>query len=285
MLSACLRLTARAVEVGEVSASLQPSFRDGLGDMRANDEQVPTFLESLLKEKAVHQVTDNISIFVHRGKVSSWTYTPWDSTAVADPGLLHFGSLHVNLYVDRQRAAQFKLGIVEIKCELKPPMLEALQTWIEEDMVAAVTGWWGRGNEVQVGWLAAWCKSTWKTPLYNDFVFNVRHPAGYTTCTYFLLFGKCLSVTWQQPSVVPDNFHFGDDIRQAFVSMEDMPWWHVGEARAGVQDLGKVSMKQVAWDRLPPHCFQTSLWLGASVPSIRSQIRHMEKGKGKEKFR
>ena len=153
-------------------------------------------------------------------------------------------------------------------------------------MVAAVTGWWGCGNEGEVGWLAARCQSTWKTPLYNDFVFNVQHAPGWTTCTYFLLFGKSHSITWPgQPSMVPRDFHIGDDIRQAFVSVQDMPWWHRGEARAGVQDLGKVSMKQVAWNRLPPHCFQTSLWLGASVPSIRSQIRHMEKGKGKGKFR
>ena len=221
---------------------------------------------------------------MHRGKVALWTYIPWHSTAVADPSLLHFGSLQVELYQDRQRAAQFKLGIVEIKCELEPPMLQALQSWIEEDMVAAVTGWWGRGNEVQVGWLAAWCKSTWKTPLYNDFVFNVRHPAGYTTCTYFLLFGKCLSVTWQQPSVVPDDFHIGDDIRQAFVSVEDMPSWHLGEARVGVQDLGKVKMKQIPWGKLPQHSFQTSLWLGDSVPSVSSQQRQV-RGKGKWKFR
>ena len=253
--------------------------------MRANDEQVPTFLKSLLKEKAVHQATDKIYIFVHRGKVSSWTYTAWDSTAVAEPELLQFGSLHVDFYVHRQRVAHFRLGIVEIWRWLDEPALQALQAWIETDTVAAVTGWWGCGNEEQVGKLAERCKSTWSTPLYNDFVFEVKSPTNWTTCTYFLLFGKCFSVTWpEQPSVVPRDFHFGDDIRHLLRPVANMPWWPRGESRPDVQNLGKVNMKQIAWKTSPQCCFQTSLWLGESVPSVRSQIRQ-EKGKGKRKFR
>ena len=108
--------------------------------------------------------------------------------------------------------------------------------------MAAVTGWWGCGNEEQVGLLAKRCQSTWKTPLYNDVVFNAQSPLGWTTCTYFLLFGKCRSVTWpSQPSFAQPHsrFPFGDDLRQALVSVQFMPWWERGFARDGMQNSGK----------------------------------------------
>ena len=115
------------------------------------------------------------------------------------------------------------------------------------------------------------------TPLYNDVAFNTQCPTGWTTCTYFLLFGKCHSVTWPpHPSVVEDVFSFGDDLHQALVSVQFMPWWERGFARDGMQNLGKVKMKLVAWEKLPAHCFQTSLRLGDSVPSVKSQIKQRD---------
>ena len=236
---------------------------------------------------------------MHRGKVASYSYTDWTDPAVADFGSVHFASLRVTLCSDRQRAEEFSLGIVEIRRSLDEPTLQALQAWIETDKVAMVTGWWGCGNEDQVGKLAERCESTWGTPLYNDFRFlapstavaeeaAVAEEPTWTTCTYFLLFGKCFSVTWlEQPSDVPCDFSFGDDIRHALRPAANMPWWQRGKARPGVQNLGKVKMKQVAWHISPHYCFQTSLWLGESVPSVGSQCKSLrrEKSKGKGKFR
>ena len=156
-----------------------------------------------------------------------------------------------------------------------------------------MTGWWGCDNEDQVGQLAERCESTWGAPLYNDIRFLQPHAAvaeepTWTTCTYFLLFGKCFSVTWpEQPSDVPHDFSLGDDIRRALRPVANMPRWQRGKARSGAQNLGKVKMKQVAWQKGCEYCFQTSLWLGESVPSVSSQCKTVRraKGKGKGKFR
>ena len=259
---------------------------------------MPPHISNLLREKAVHQVGDKSFVFVHGGKVASYSYTDWTDPAVADFGSVHFASLRVTLCSDRQRAEEFSLGIVEIRRSLDEPTLQALQAWIETDKVAMVTGWWGCGNEDQVGKLAERCESTWGTPLYNDFRFlapstavaeeaAVAEEPTWTTCTYFLLFGKCFSVTWpEQPSGVPNEFRLGGDIRRACRPVAKMPRWPRGTARSGVQDIGRVKMKQVDWRKGCQYCLQTSLWLGASVPSVRSQHKSLQaKGKGKGKLR
>ena len=173
--------------------------REAQGAVRAN-LPVAMHLERLLEDKAVYQVQDRVFVFVHRGKVESCSYTVWSSTAVADHGLVHFGSLDVYLYQDRQRAANFKLGIVEFRCQPDERTLQALQRWIVLDKVAAVTGWWGCGNGAQVGQLAARCRSSWSTPLYQDLCFlqpnaAVAEDQTWTICSYFLLFARCYSVT------------------------------------------------------------------------------------------
>ena len=77
--------------------------REAQAPMRA-ERPVPPYISELLKEKAVFHVTDKIFVFVHRGKASSYSYTEWTGPAVADSRSVRFGSLHVDLYVDRQRA-------------------------------------------------------------------------------------------------------------------------------------------------------------------------------------
>ncbi len=86
--------------------------------------------------------------------------------------------------------------------------------------------------------------------------------------------------TW--PTPVPEHFVVGSDIEADMEPPHLLPSWDYNEQGSPfVPNLGKVSMKHVAFEKVAAHSFQTSLWLGNSIPSKSSQLKQFNRSRGK----
>ncbi len=245
-------------------------------------------VRTLVMEKAVYKVGERVFALVHRAKIPSCGYTAWNiAPQVRDGKQLLFGSLDINLDITRQRRKHIKIGIVDIRCEMDAPMAHALAEWIMHDEVAVVTGFWGKGNGEMVAQLASLGGATFKMPVYQEVVYPhpttaVAEREGFTYPSYFLLFGKYKSVRWPpEPTEVPEWFKLGEDIRDAMENSTTLPTWKYNERGSPfVPNLGKATVKDVAFDKLPAHSFMTSVWFGAATPSQRNQQNAIHRSRG-----
>ena len=244
-------------------------------------EGVSESVKNLVAEKAIYKLETRVFLIVHRAKVKGCVYSPWKSnTAVA--GKLEFGVVEVFLETKHQRLPKFKLGIVDIQCEMNRDVVRALAGMCVCGRVAMVTGWFGKGNWEQVANFAAVAGATWKTPLYQ-----VVHCGEQTLVhpSYIIIFGRFRNVSWPTITPVFDLGFFGCDLVSEMEPADDVPTWSLNrKGNIFVQGLGNVKMKVPDRDRMPSHCFQTSVWLGASIPGRGSLKRQIgEKGQGKVK--
>ena len=148
--------------------------------------------------------------------------------------------------------------------------------------VAMVTGWFGIGNRVRLTELAKLSGATWKTPMYQEVSCGERilvHPS------YIIIFGRYRKVTWPSAVAVFELGFFGRGLVSEMEPADDVPTWSLNrKGNIFVQGLGNVKMKIPDREKMPSHCFQTSVWLGASIPGQGSLKRRIEeKGQGKVK--
>ena len=188
--------------------------------------------------------------------------------------------VEVFLETTRQRLPKFNLGIVDIQCEMNRDVVRALAAMCVCGRVAMVTGWFGKGNNEQVANFAAVAGATWQTPMYQAVHCGAQilvHPS------YIILFGWFRNVSWPKTDVVFDPGYFGSDLVSEMESAEYVPTWPMNtNGNVFVQGLGNVKMKTPDRGKMPEHCFQTSVWLGTSVPSQARQKRGIkEEGQGK----
>ena len=103
--------------------------------------------------------------------------------------------------------------------------------------------------------------------------------------SYIIINGRFRQVSWPPKVAVFDLGFFGRDLVSEMEPADYVPTWAFNEkGNCFVQGLGNVKMKTPDRGKMPEHCFQTSVWLGTSVPSQAHLKRVIEEeGQGKVK--
>ena len=252
-----------------------------------------TLLLRVLEEKSVHCLggtTHGRSAFgsafvaLHKAKITNAFYEQCHIRSRGPDSGIHFGTLRLTMDQSRQRMAEVKVGIIDVRTEVNIEDTDALVAWAVLHRIDMLTGFFGNHHLAEfVSDLATRTRAISWTPLFQairsrgeSFV----HPS------FFLFFGfyRAIKVPEDDPQV-SDTLQLGRDIWNDMVRLEDMPQWpRNDEGSAFVRNLGTLKMKAPDWKRWFHGCFQTCLWLGTSTPSSSSQEKQrLEESEGKTK--
>ena len=236
-------------------------------------------------------------VAMHKFKVMSAEFTKYHIRSRGINSAMQLVKLTLTLNEARQRMDSITVGIVNVQ--------GALVTWEDRLGIAQLvigekldmlTGFFKGSNGV--GWVTKLAVSTgaiWWVPMYegisalgNAFI----HP------TWYLFFGFYSSV--KVPAMLTEfaeDIDLGQDIWDDMIDARLVPAWPRNDSgNAFVKRVGTIKMKEPDWNRWFDVCFQTCIWLGASIQSRSSRARHAmhkenraqskgkwKKGKGKGK--
>ena len=229
---------------------------------------------------------------LHRAKVTSARFQEKQIRSRGEEGI-QFGTLHLTMDDSRQRMAEVRLGILDVRREVNSADVAALSNWIVLDRLSLLTGNFGSAKNT-CAWVSALAHRSGATsnmPLYQS-VRCPHHQDVWLHPTFFILYACYRRIVIKPPEVadIPDDLQLGDDLWTGMLPLRKVPTWSLneqGSAFAGF--IGSIHMKPPDWKRWFHHCFQTILWLGTSTPSYCSQLKRnvldvdRSRGKGEGK--
>ena len=223
-------------------------------------------------------------VAIHRAKVNNTTVKTMSINhrsrgPIDDVGLW---CVTLTMSLDRQRFDTMKVCIIDVRGQMDRMTVAAVAECVVLGSMDMLTGFFGNGCSEWVSDLASQSQAISWTPLYQSLLCPEQrfHPSFYLMYGYY----KEIKVPENVPIADPQWLPSAGDIVHDMMPLTEAPRWNLNDVgNACVQNVGKITMKDLDWKRWFPGCFQTFFWLGTSIQGRGAQARQTAKLKGKGK--
>ena len=232
-----------------------------------------------LKERAMFTLWDGCFIVTNRNKVIDVDMEMWDVSRLHVEDIRACGVHLATVKVSFNDERQMNVGVIgPIQPELSSQDEEDLVEWIIRSRVSVVTGYFGSRNSQQLRNVAIRTGAIYCQPA-AQFVFGYGLLRAVTHPSFYMCFGNCRDFTMAQPTEIPPQWRFGEDLKQELIDVFDVPHWPENwDGNPMVHNLGLIKMKRLDFRKgriaAPAHnVMQTCICLislSTSKPAKRS---------------
>ena len=227
---------------------------------------------------------DGCFIVINRNKVNDVDMEMWEVRNF-HPGDIracgaHLATVKLSFNVNRQRMTEMKVGVLRvIQPQLSFQDEEDLVEWIIRSRVSVVTGYFGR-NAPQLRNVAIRTGAIYSQPAAQYVYWGEPriHQRILTHPSFYMCFGHFRDFKMQDPTEIPPQWRFGEDLQQELIDVDDVPRWPENwDGNPMVHNLGLIKTKKIDFrkGRWIYNVMQTCIWLGTSQPA-HSSVAKME---------